>query len=47
MSTSTDSSGGTTACVIAGRLAEAWPDLSILLVESGREITDNERVASE
>jgi choline dehydrogenase-like flavoprotein len=27
--------GGTAACVIAGRLAEADPDLSILVIEQG------------
>lgn len=31
----TSSKGGTAGCIIAGRLAEADPELSILLIESG------------
>lgn len=30
-------SGGTAACVVAGRLAEADPELSILVVEGGQD----------
>lgn len=37
---------GTTGCVVAGRLAEARPDLQILLIETGRDIADDQRVAS-
>jgi alcohol oxidase len=29
--------GGTAACVAAGRLAEAHPDLKILLIEGGKD----------
>jgi alcohol oxidase len=35
--------GGTAGCVIAGRLAEADPDLKILVIEGG---SNNENVAS-
>ncbi|KAL2134998.1 hypothetical protein VTI74DRAFT_10133 [Chaetomium olivicolor] len=28
--------GGTTACVVASRLAAAYPDMSILMIEGGR-----------
>jgi choline dehydrogenase-like flavoprotein len=35
--TSTTLIGGTAACVVAGRLAEADPDLSILLIEQGQD----------
>ncbi|RSH94202.1 hypothetical protein EHS25_004005 [Saitozyma podzolica] len=37
--------GGTTACVIAARLAEALPDLQIIIVESGADNRDDERVS--
>jgi len=35
--------GGLTACVVAGRLAEADPDLSILVIEKG---PNNEGIAT-
>jgi len=35
--------GGTTACVIAGRLAAAEPSLRILVVESGQHTRDDPR----
>lgn len=37
---------GTTGCVVAGRLAEARPDLRIVLIETGRDIAQDQRVAS-
>lgn len=33
--------GGTAACVTAGRLAAAHPDLKILLIEGGRNNLDD------
>lgn len=36
--------GGTAGCVIAGRLAEAYPKLSILLLEAGPDPTKHEGV---
>ncbi len=35
-------SGGLTACVVAGRLAEAHPNLSILLIEGGENNANND-----
>jgi alcohol oxidase len=32
--------GGTAACIIASRLSDAYPDLSILVLESGRKDDD-------
>jgi choline dehydrogenase-like flavoprotein len=37
--------GGTAGCVIAGRLTEAFPDVSILVIEAGTDSTDDEVVA--
>lgn len=33
--------GGTAGCIVAGRLAEADPNLSILVIEGGRDNYDN------
>lgn len=38
--------GGTAACVAAGRLAKANPDLKILLVESGPDNFNNPAVVN-
>lgn len=38
--------GGTAACVCAGRLAKANPDLSILLVEGGQNNFNNPAVVN-
>ncbi|KAI9638039.1 uncharacterized protein MKK02DRAFT_42421 [Dioszegia hungarica] len=37
--------GGTAGCVIAGRLTEAFPEVSILVIEAGTDSTDDEVVA--
>lgn len=37
----TPPTGGTAGCVVAGRLAEADPDLSILVIEAGQDNTNN------
>jgi alcohol oxidase len=42
--TLTLSTGGTAGCVVAGRLAEADPNLSILVIEGGQDNYDNPSV---
>lgn len=41
------STAGTTGCVVAGRLADARPDLKIILIETGRDIAEDQRVTSQ
>lgn len=36
--------GGTAGCVIAARIAEARPDLSIIIIESGPDSAGNDEV---
>ena len=39
--------GGTAGCVIAGRLAEARPDLSIVVIEDGKDSKDDKDIERE
>lgn len=38
--------GGTAACIVAGRLAEADPNLSVLVVEQGQNNLDNPTIVT-
>lgn len=42
-----DGPGGTAGCVVAGRLSDAFPDLSIVVIENGPESKDNPLVDRE
>lgn len=45
--TRAEDAGGTAGCVVAGRLSDAFPELSIIIIENGPESKDNPLVDRE